>query len=287
MIKPLDLRLMTAGDMPFADHLRALEGWNQTLEDWQRFLTTEPNGCFVAVWNGTPAGTIVTTVHGPELGWIGMLLVHPDYRRRGIGNTLLKWCIQYLRGRRVRCIKLDATPAGKEVYDVLGFKDEWALSRWEGVSVPSKQGTPDLRIRNWQEADSRMIDRLDAEAFGVSRHRIIQALAHQSLSVLVLESEPGRMAGYGLLRKGSRAMQLGPVVAASADSGISLIQALVAHSLGDRIFWDIPHKNTAATEWAEQQGFIVQRSLTRMYLGENSAAGDPQKQFALAGPELG
>jgi hypothetical protein len=82
-------------------------------------------------------------------------------------------------------------------------------------------------------------------------------------------------------------MQLGPVVAASGDSGISLIQALVVHSRGQRIFWDIPHQNTAAIAWAEQQGFVVQRSLTRMYLGENSAAGDPQKQFALAGPELG
>lgn len=287
MIKALDLRLMTGGDLPFADHLRALEGWNQTLEDWQRFLTTEPDGCFVAVWNGAPAGTIVTTVYGPELGWIGMLLVHPDYRRRGIGKTLLKWCIKYLQGRKVHCIKLDATSAGKMVYDGLGFKDEWTLSRWEGVYAPPRLVTPDLRIRNWQETDARMIGGLDAEAFGVSRNRIMQALVHQSLYVLVLKSEPGRIAGYGLLRKGSQAMQLGPVVAASADSGINLIEALVVHSHGERIFWDIPHQSTASVAWVKQQGFTVQRSLTRMYLGENSAPGDPQKQFALAGPELG
>ena len=109
MIKSLGLRLMTTGDLPFADHLRTLEGWNQTLEDWQRFLTTEPAGCFVALRNGVPVGTIVTTVYGSELAWIGMLLVHPDYRSRGIGKTLLEGCIKYLQERKVRCIKLDAS----------------------------------------------------------------------------------------------------------------------------------------------------------------------------------
>jgi GNAT superfamily N-acetyltransferase len=287
MIKSLDLRLMTADDLLFADHLRALEGWNQSLEDWRRYLMTEPNGCFVAVWNGVPAGTIIATIYGQELGWIGMLLVHPDFRRRGIGTELLKVCIKYLQGRNVRCIKLDATPAGKVVYDVLGFKDEWTLSRWEGVYAPPSLLTPDLRVRKWQKTDIPMVDRIDAEAFGVSRNRVLQALAHESLSALILESKPGRIVGYGLLRGGSRAMQIGPVVATSSHSGIHLIEALLLDSRGQRIFWDIPHRNTAAIDWAKHQSFTVQRSLTRMYLGENSMPGDPQKHFALAGPELG
>jgi ribosomal protein S18 acetylase RimI-like enzyme len=287
MIKSLDLRLMTTDDLLFADHLRALEGWNQRLEDWRRYLMTEPNGCFVAVWNGVPAGTVIATIYGQELGWIGMLLVHPDFRRRGIGTELLKVCIKYLRGRNVRCIKLDATPAGKAVYDALGFKDEWTLSRWEGIYAPPPHLTPDLWIRKWQKTDIAMVDRIDAEAFGISRNRVLQALAHESLSALVLESKPGRILGYGLLREGSRAMQIGPVVAASSHSGIHLIEALLLDSRGQRIFWDIPDRNTATIAWVKHQSFTVQRSLTRMYLGENSMPSDPQKYFALAGPELG
>src|SRR6185436_14043087 len=113
----LRLRLLTRDDLPFADSVRALAGWNQTIADWERFLTAEPDGCFLAEWNGVPAGTATTMVYGLALAWIGMVLVHPDHRRRGIGRALLVRCIEHLRGRGVRGIKLDATPAGKEVYD--------------------------------------------------------------------------------------------------------------------------------------------------------------------------
>jgi len=77
MNSPLRLRLMTRDDLPFADSVRSLEGWNQTLADWERFLTLQPDGCFVAEWNGTRAGTAATTIYGSDLAWIGMVLVHP------------------------------------------------------------------------------------------------------------------------------------------------------------------------------------------------------------------
>ena len=52
-------------------------------------------------------------------------------------------------------------------------------------------------------------------------------------------------------------------------------------------FWDIPDANTAAVAWATQHGFTKQRAWTRMSLGQNTAANNPQQQFALAGPEVG
>jgi len=131
MSSPLQVRTMLPADLPFADSLRALVGWNQTLADWQRFLSMEPEGCFLAEWDGAPAGTATTVVYGTDLAWIGMVLVHPDYRRRGIGGRLLLKCIEYLQVRGVRCIKLDATPQGRPVYEKLGFRDEWTMRRWE------------------------------------------------------------------------------------------------------------------------------------------------------------
>ena len=287
MNSSLRLRLLTRADLPFADSVRALACWNQTLDDWQRFLATEPGGCFLAEWNGAPAGTATTTVYGPDLAWIGMMLVHPEYRRRGIGRALLQRCIEHLRGRGVRCIKLDATPLGKKVYDELGFKDEWTLTRWECARCHPRPTTFDSRIRIWRDSDARSIEPLDSEAFGVTRNKIVRALAQQSRSALVLESQSGSFAGYGFIRSGSQALYLGPLVAGSAETGVRLVEALVAQSAGQTIFWDIPDQNVVAVKCAKEQGFTAQRSLTRMYLGENSAPGDPQKQFALAGPELG
>ena len=48
----LTLRLMTPGDIELGMRLKGQAGWNQTPADWQRFLELEPNGCFVAEWDG-------------------------------------------------------------------------------------------------------------------------------------------------------------------------------------------------------------------------------------------
>jgi ribosomal protein S18 acetylase RimI-like enzyme len=287
MSPSLRLRVLTPADLFFADSLRASVGWNQTLADWERFLALEPDGCFLAEWDGAPAGTATTMVYGAELAWIGMVLVHPEYRRRGIGRALLEKCIERLRNCRVRCIKLDATPDGKKVYDGLGFKDEWTLTRWERVGLHPQQATPGARERSWRAADDQAFERIDTAAFGVSRQRLVPVLARQSRAAFVLESGPGQVAGYGLLRSGAHALYPGPVVAASADTARHLVEALLMRCDRERIYWDIPDQNTAAVEWARQHGFTVQRSLIRMHLGENLAPGDPCQQFALAGPEIG
>jgi len=278
----LRVRAFARDDLPFADALRGLVGWNQTLDDWRRFLALEPEGCFLAEWDGVPAGTATTLVYGPELAWIGMVLVHPEYRRRGISRALVGHCIACLRERGVRCIKLDATPLGKEVYDGLGFKDEWTLTRWEHAGL-QLEPPADARLRPWRSSGSA----LDAAAFGVSRDRLLETLVSRSCCAWVLETAPDHIAAYGLLRPGARALYLGPVAATSPGEGLLIIQALLARSGRERVFWDIPDQNTAAVAWARAHGFAAQRGLTRMYLGENAAPGDPRQQFALAGPEVG
>ena len=99
----ISLRVMRQTDLPFADAVRALAGWNQTLDDWRRFLAIEPDGCYLAERNGQSAGTATTIVYGPTVAWIGMVLVHPDYRRKGVGTALLEQCLTYLRTSGVSC----------------------------------------------------------------------------------------------------------------------------------------------------------------------------------------
>ena len=283
----LRIRLLTGADLAFADSLRALAGWNQTLEDWRRFLTTEPEGCFLAEWNGAPAGTATTTLYGPALAWIGMVLVHPDFRRRGIGNSLLVHCIESLRQRGVRCIKLDATPLGQPVYEALGFQAEWTLRRWVGVAGREKFAAKSSKLRAWSSSDAELVAPLDTAAFGFARRRLLASLARQSSVALVLEGGGGAGKSFGMMRAGTTAQYLGPVVADSDDAGLELIEALVTGGQATNIYWDIPDPNIAAVAWAQAHGFTVQRSLTRMFLGENLAPGDPHQQFALTGPETG
>jgi GNAT superfamily N-acetyltransferase len=286
MSQPLHLRILRPEDLSFADSLRAIVGWNQTLDDWRRFLSMEPEGCFLAEMDGVPAGTVTTLRYSSQLAWVGMVLVHPDHRRRGIGRALLNHGIEWLQEHGVRCIKLDATPAGKQVYEGMGFKDEWTLTRWEHAGLTLMQPL-NASLRLWRTSDAQFVGLLDAAAFGVSRQTLLEKLASQSRRAFVLETALGPAAGYGFIRPGAQAAYLGPIVAISAQAGLQLVEALLAGSAGEKVFWDIPDANTAAVVWACEHGFARQRMLTRMHLGRNSALSKAVQQFALAGPEVG
>ena len=312
----LRIRLFAKGDLAFADSLRALVGWNQTPDDWMRFLNHQPDGCFVAELDGQPVGTATTTIYEDKVAWIGMVLVHPDFQRRGIGRALLEHCIAFLKPR-VTCIKLDATPLGKTLYDQLGFKDEWTLQRWATDRVELPANPMKYRVRQWRAADVETMQALDVEAFGVIRLPMVQRITYQRSRWHVHETVKRRVVSFGIFRPGARAHYLGPVVGESIAAAGPLIKeflteltnqpvywnkpdaakALTASGLlgqsvlnelpNQPIFWDIPDANTCAVDLAKRLGFTPQRPLIRMFLGENKWPGDPQKIFALAGPEIG
>jgi GNAT superfamily N-acetyltransferase len=283
----LHIRRLTAADLPFADQVREAAGWNQTLSDWERFLALEPDGCFLAEWEGAPAGTATTAVYASTLAWIGMVLVHPDRRRLGIGRALLQHCIHTVRDRGVRCVKLDATPAGQPVYEGLGFRAEWTLTRWMGFPSSLLSRAGNSRVRPWRVEDGASVDSLDARVFGVSRRRLFDALIPQCLAVRVVEDPADCLQGFGVLRPGSRALYLGPVIAASQQAAVVLVESLLHHADGRQVYWDLPDQNRPLVQWGERHGFSRQRPLTRMVLGTNTSPGLPFGQIALSGPETG
>ena len=286
----ITLRQMADTDVPFADRIRAVAGWNQSLQDWQRLLRHDPHGCFVAEWNGHLAGTATTTTYSKDLAWIGMVLVDPDVRRRGIGTALLVRCIEHLRQSGVGCIKLDATPLGKQVYGPLGFVSEWSLSRWQTTELavcPPRIDTASDRVpRPLDSRDIGCVAGLDAWAFGVARNRMLSMLATQS-ATRIRRDGAGRIVGYGMLRPGQRAHYLGPMVAQDESSGIALVDDLLGSIAALPLYWDIPDANQAAIRVARRYGMDRQRTLTRMYLGENTRPGKPAAQWAIAAPEIG
>ena len=109
--------------------IRSLAGWNQTDNDWKRIFHYQPDGCFVIECEGEAAGTATTTCYGNDLAWIGMVLVDPRFRRRGLATALMEHCLQFLEKEKgIACVRLDATPEGQTVYEKLGFRLEYETS---------------------------------------------------------------------------------------------------------------------------------------------------------------
>ncbi len=270
------------------DELRRLAGWNQRPDDWRRFLKLSPKGCFVAMAGASVIGTVTTIQYQGEVAWIGMLLVHPQSRGRGIGKALLLRAIEHLQAEGIPSIKLDATPLGEPLYRKLGFRDEWNLTRFKGVAKhllasPSDKAL-DLNARNIEKCAA-----LDAAAFGVKRSALVAALA-SSAHVAIGHFGRSRLEAFGLLRPGSTAEYLGPVIAATKRAAEEVIARLLDYSArtADRPFyWDVPHPNKAALALARKFALSPERELLRMYLGRNDHCGDVSRYFALADPSVG
>ena len=278
------IRPMTERDLPFADSLRAQAGWNQTISDWRRLLSHDPQGCFVAEREREPVGTITTTTYSHDLAWIGMLLVSTAHRNQGIGQALLHHAIGYLRSLQVKCIKLDATPAGRPLYEKIGFQCEWKFRRWD-CSRPRKLGKFPSGVRAVCDKDMEAIAGLDQASFGAGRASWLKHLTRNATCVLADDAKPGLKA-FGVLREGARAMYLGPIVAASFQSAAAVISGLASKTNGAAAYWDLPDFQTEAVELARKLGFVPQRELVRMCLGPN-VGGNLAWLYGIGSPESG
>ena len=278
----ITLRLMTPGDIELGMRLKGQAGWNQTPADWQRFLELEPNGCFVAEWDGRPVATTTTCTFG-SVGWVGMVLVDESFRHRGIATQLVERALEYLDERGVRTVRLDATKFGQPVYERVGFVAEHDFVRFEGIARRPRGDSATLPAG--LEQLGFLVD-LDRHATGSDRERLLAYLVKETGATGRVVYLNNSIAGYLLLRPGSNAIQLGPGVAVTEEAGRSLADWALGHCAGQPVFIDIPFDNRAATEWAVERGLAEQRRFNRMFRGQ-PVGEDVSLIWASSGPEKG
>ena len=291
----LRLRPLEARDIPFAMSLKDAERWNQTDADWSEFLSLRPDGCFLAEWDGEPAGTVTTIVHGGAVGWIGMLLVQPSFRRRGVATALLRRAMESLEGCSVL---LDATPAGREVYLQLGFRDEARLERRVRPATSSVRPAvaeslgPALaghRVRPGTPADLDLVEPLDAAAFGACRRPLLESWLRRAPRLAFVAEAAGGLSGYVLGRHGSRGDHVGPLAAVSREAAYALLDRAARAAAGRPVLLDVFTEDAAWCGHVESEGFIVERPFIRMRRGDGPSAPRAAgwKLYASAGPEVG
>lgn len=256
-----------------------IAGWNQLAADWKCLLATAPDGLFTAAEDGRAWGTASAVLHPPSLGWIGMILVHPDKRGRGIAAALMEACIAQLRAKGAGTIKLDATELGRPVYLKLGFRDEqpvhrMALDRDPAAEPPRHRTQPPAWFRDF-----------DHSAFGADRSAAVSRLI-QCGDAEFFEDPAGDRA-VALLRHGFHAAFLGPVIATRPNAAKAAIQRLLARNACKRIVADVFPEHPESRRLFEELGFQTGRRLVRMSLGESSPAGFSPQTFAAAGFEWG
>ncbi|HEV7893190.1 MAG TPA: GNAT family N-acetyltransferase [Pyrinomonadaceae bacterium] len=283
---------LVEADVPAAMKLKESAGWNQTEADWLRLLRLEPRGCFAATAEGGRlVGTATTTTYGRELAWVGMVLVDPSYRRRGIASRLMGAALSYLDSEGIETVKLDATPDGRHVYERLGFESELTIERWHRLGRVAADNARPEHARGEaasivEAARLEKILELDRAAFGVDRARLVEMLIAES-SAALFRSVAGGGRGYALARAGASADYVGPVVASDSETAARLLEEVLARLVSRPVYVDVNTQFEWAARSLAERGFRKQRDLIRMRRGAESGAGTSDKVFAIAGPEVG
>ena len=281
----ISFRNMTHEDIPSGLLLCRYATWNQTSEDWQVFLELNPNGCRVALdETGNVVGTVATLHYENHFSWIGMVLVHPEKQRQGIGTQLLMEALQLLRNHDT--VKLDATPAGRNVYQKLNFVDEYRIDRMHRPADPAQE-LHTTSARAMQAEDFPGVLRLDYEVFGADRREVLERNFRRAPQYALVVKAHGRVQGFSLGRPGYNFDQIGPLVAHRFNDASQLLLGALNQARGKTIIVDALDHTPPWTYFLTSLGFVVMRPLIRMYRGSNSHPGIPEHQFGIAGPEFG
>lgn len=281
---------MTETDLPLGWHLCRAAKWNQTENDWRRFLRLAPRGCYVAQVDGRGVGTAAAFRFG-DIAWIAMVLVDPECRGQGVGTTLLTHVLRELDENGCVSVRLDATELGRPLYEKLGFVSQFTLARYEGV--PTVSSRPSVRAAEKAAAErvsdtfigdtsggwSRVLAR-DAAVTGTDRRLLLAALRDEPRAWWRVDEH-----GFVATRPGVNAVQIGPCLA-DEQCGAALLTAALAQHQGQRVFVDVPVDHAGAVAVVRDAGLVEQRRFTRMSRGK-MVLEQVAQLWASSGPEKG
>ena len=240
-------------------------GWNQTADDWAVFFT---HGTVLGITYGDSlVATSAVLPYGTEFGWLSMVLVTTEWRRRGLATRLVTACTSLLRDQG-RAALLDAAPDATEIYAKLGFASLCRMERWEGHGGGIAAASESVDLTR------------DRAAFGADRKFLLDDFLARAYTLAFRSPN-----GFALLRRGAVASHVGPIVADPAEA--PLLAATAIRAASGRVFVDILDAGNSLIPTLNSLGFRLQRRFTRMALGLSQLPGDPSRLLAAAGPEYG
>jgi GNAT superfamily N-acetyltransferase len=82
------VRPMRPGELELVLEWARQEGWNPGLDDSLPFHDADPSGFFVGALGEVPVGSISVVKYGDAFAFLGLYMVHPDFRGKGYGKAI-------------------------------------------------------------------------------------------------------------------------------------------------------------------------------------------------------
>lgn len=263
----MNIRGMTRDELDVLVEWAAREGWNPGLDDAGVFWATDPEGFVAAEIDGQLIGGGSIVAYEKKYGFIGLFILRPEYRGRGLGNKLWHELNQRLLGRLDpnAAIGLDGVFNMQEYYARRGFRFVCRDLRFEGLGMDFSQS------KHVIEASVLPFDRIadyDRRHFPAPRTRFLQQWLHRrgGHSLAVVDAA-GEIRGYAVMRPCRTGYKIGPLFAANAEVAESLLVTVASRMPGQPIFIDVPELNADALALVARYGMREVFGCARMVLG--------------------
>lgn len=256
----LTIRNMLPHELSIAIKWAEQEGWNPGLYDAQLFYLADPNGFFIAEYQGDTVAVGSAVKYNDEFAFCGLYIVAPEHRGKGFGLKLTQHRLAYCGDIN---IGIDGVLENVEIYKRIGYKPFYQNKRY---SKPANY-LPSLTthsIFSCRDHIKKVID-YDNQCFVAKRDNFLNAWISQPESQAVCVIEKGQICGYAVRRKCIEGHKIGPLFADSKSVARTLLNFLQKDVEGETIILDVPENNPTAVELAEEFDMQIVFATSRMY----------------------
>ena len=242
------------------------EGWNPGPHDADVFWATDPE----AFWGFRKDGELIAggalVSYDGLFGFMGLFIVHPDYRSGGMGRSLWYQRRDCLLGRlnEGASIGMDGVLAMQPFYSEGGFEIAFRDERHEKIGCHFEV---DSNISPIQSEDIDQVLSYDLDCFGFPRPRFMKPwLTLPETRAFKFVSESG-LQGFAVLRKAESGYKIGPMFADNPAIAEELYKACLDAVPGKPVYLDIPMCNADAIALTEKFQTQYVFECARMYHG--------------------
>ena len=251
---PLKIRPVKSDELPLLEDFAPQE-WNTNISQRFAFYFGQPYfHPIVAEFDGEIVGC-ANGLLNETVGWLGNIIVLPEYRGQGIGSALTADLVEYFHQHGCQSQLLVATKLGEPVYARLGFTVSSTYTFLRSEKTISARPTP--HVRRAQPGDFEAIRALDQEITGEKRGAFLERFVAGGWVFQADALEP--VTGFFL-----PGLESGPILAQDATAGLELLQYKLGFGC---TFVVVPTSNQPALNFLLSAGFRVENTAPRMTLG--------------------
>ncbi|MBE5104340.1 GNAT family N-acetyltransferase [Bacillus thuringiensis] len=178
---------------------------------------------------------------------IGMLIVHPNFQRRGIGRMLLNHCLKHAHPKQP--IALIATKAGEPLYTSCGFQTVTTIHRFEKQTFK----TNTAHTQQVKEKDLISITSLDQIVTGANRSLLYSLLLPGAVHSFKIEKN-NCIEAFAFCRQKGNILCINPLIAKQEEDAIQLLKK-ICECWNGTVRIDVPHSQFTFRKFLQTDNF--------------------------------